>query len=229
MINHHINFVRIKSVANAFNKLNEKVVFVGGATVSLYPDMPVSEVRPTDDIDVIVEILNFNDRVELENRLREIGFENDIESGIICRYKINGIIVDIMPTNDISIGFTNIWYQDGFQNAIEYTLENVKIRILTASYFIATKLEAFKGRGNNDGRFSTDFEDIIHVLENRSTVWLEIQSAPKDLKNYLQIEFQTLLENKNLPEWIDCHIERGISPSTLKIINQMKQFVSFDQ
>lgn len=66
MINHHINITRIKAVAQAFNRLNEKVVFVGGATVSLYPDKPVLETRPTDDIDVIIEILNFNDRTILE-------------------------------------------------------------------------------------------------------------------------------------------------------------------
>ena len=57
-MSHHTNIVRIKAVANALNELKEKVVFVGGATISLYPDSPVLEVRPTDDIDVIIEILN---------------------------------------------------------------------------------------------------------------------------------------------------------------------------
>jgi hypothetical protein len=34
-----------------------------------------------------------------------IGFTNDIDSGIVCRYKIRGIVVDVMPTDDPSIGF----------------------------------------------------------------------------------------------------------------------------
>ena len=61
-MNHHINIVRIKAVANALKELNEKVVFVGGATISLYADKPVMEIRPTDDIDVIIEVLNYYDR-----------------------------------------------------------------------------------------------------------------------------------------------------------------------
>lgn len=65
-MSHHVNIVRIKAVANALDTLKEKVVFVGGATISLYPDKPVLEVRPTDDVDVIIEILNYKNRVELE-------------------------------------------------------------------------------------------------------------------------------------------------------------------
>ncbi len=36
MNHHHTNIVRIKSVARLLGDLNEKVVFVGGATLSLY-------------------------------------------------------------------------------------------------------------------------------------------------------------------------------------------------
>lgn len=67
-MNHHLNITRIKAVANALDGLNEKVVFVGGATISLYPDKPVLEVRPTDDVDVILEILNYSNRIELEEK-----------------------------------------------------------------------------------------------------------------------------------------------------------------
>ena len=120
---HHTNTVRIKAVAKALDALNEKIVFVGGATISLYPDRQVFEVRPTDDVDVIIEILNYNNRAELEEKLRCIGFSHDIESGVICRYKIQGIIVDIMPTNDLSIGFNNKWYPEGFAEAIDHTID----------------------------------------------------------------------------------------------------------
>jgi predicted nucleotidyltransferase len=165
-MSHHTNIVRIKAIANALANLKEKVVFVGGATISLYPDRPVLEVRPTDDVDVIIEILNYSDRAKLEEKLREIGFSHDLESGIVCRYQIQGIIVDIMPTDDPSIGFTNIWYPEGFNHAINYEIdEDNIIKILDAPYFIATKLEAHKGRGENDGRLSQDFEDIVYVLE----------------------------------------------------------------
>lgn len=226
-MSHHTNVVRIKAVANALADLKEKVVFVGGATISLYPDRPVFEVRPTDDVDVIIEILNYNNRAKLEEKLRKIGFSHDLESGIVCRYKIQGIIVDIMPTDDPSIGFTNIWYPEGFKKAVDYEIDSGDIiKILSAPYFVATKLEAHKSRGENDGRFSQDFEDIIYVFENRETIWEEMNSSNETVKKYLQSEFQILLENPNLFEWIDAHVERGSPPASYVILDKLKQFVS---
>lgn len=223
-MSHHTNIVRIKAVANALTELKEKAVFVGGATISLYPDRPVFEVRPTDDIDVIIEILNYEDRAKLEEKLRSIGFSHDTESGVICRYKIQGIIVDIMPTNDPSIGFTNIWYPEGFEKAVNYEIDERKIiKILSAPYFIATKLEAHKARGKNDGRTSQDFEDIIYVLENREAIWEEMNNSGEAVKNYLRYEFQILLNNPNLFEWIDSHVERGSPPATYIIMDKLKK------
>ena len=226
-MSHHTNIVRIKAVANALTGLKEKVVFVGGATISLYPDRPVFEVRPTDDVDIIIEILNYVDRTKLEEKLRSIGFSHDIESGVICRYKIQGIIVDIMPTNDPSVGFTNIWYPAGFDKAVNYEIDERNIiKILSAPYFIATKLEAHKGRGKNDGRTSQDFEDIIYVLENREAIWEEMNNSGESVKGYLRSEFLSLLNNPNLFEWIDSHVERGSPPATYLIIDQLKKFTA---
>ncbi|RYD81575.1 MAG: hypothetical protein EOP53_06005, partial [Sphingobacteriales bacterium] len=162
-MNHSRNILRIKAVNAALGRLNEKVVFAGGATVSLYADRAGFDVRQTDDVDVIIEILNYKDRAKLEERLRAIGFEHDTLSNIVCRYKIQGIKVDIMPTSDDSIGFRNIWYPEGFAEAIDFMIDaNMSVKILSPPYFIATKFEAFKGRGKNDGRTSHDFEDIIY-------------------------------------------------------------------
>lgn len=226
-MSHHTNIVRIKAVANALSHLKDKVVFVGGATISLYPDRPVFEVRPTNDVDVIIEILNYAARIELEEKLRSIGFSHDMESGIICRYKIQGIIVDIMPTNDPSIGFTNIWYQKGFDQAVNYEIdERNTIKILSAPYFIATKLEAHKGRGKNDGRTSHDFEDIIYVLENREAIWKEMNNSNESVKEYLRSEFLILLNNPDLFEWVDSHVARSSPPATYLIMDELKKFTT---
>lgn len=224
-MNHHTNTVRIKAVANALGKLKDKVVFVGGATISLYPDRTVFEVRPTDDVDVIIEILHYDERAKLEETLRLMGFEHDVESGVVCRYKIQGIVVDIMPTNDPSIGFTNKWYPEGFSNSLDYSVDDTAtIKILSAPYFLATKLEAHKNRGKNDGRTSQDFEDIVYILENRSSIWEEMNASGEDIKNYLRSEFQSMLKNKNLSEWIGCHVERGPNPATPTIFENIKRF-----
>ncbi len=163
-----INLLRLKAVSNALKPLNTEFVFVGGATVSLYADRAAEEVRPTDDVDVLIELIAYNDYAAIDEKLRTIGFINDIESGVICRYKIQGITVDIMPTNQNVLGFTNKWYADGFANAISYKIdEETEIKVLTIPYFLSTKLEAFKSpyrKNNNNGIYSTDFEDIVFFI-----------------------------------------------------------------
>jgi hypothetical protein len=97
---------------------------------------------------------------------------------------------------------------------------------LSAPYFIATKLEAHKDRGNNDGRTSQDFEDIIYVLENREVILEEINNSNENLKNYLLTEFRNLLKNPNLFEWIDCHVERGSPPASYFIMEEIKKITA---
>lgn len=226
-MSHQTNLVRIKAVNKALETLKEKVVFVGGATISLYADREIFEVRPTDDVDVIIEILSYSDRQRLEEKLREIGFTHDVESGVICRFKINGIIVDIMPTDDSSIGFKNKWYPEGFKKAINFEIEEDNIaKILSPEYFIATKMEAFKSRGNNDGRTSRDFEDIVFTLENRNSIWNELSNSDIEVKEYLKKEFNEFLTNPHIEEWIDSHVERASPPATNYILEDMKKFCS---
>lgn len=45
-MSHQINLTRIRAVNNALVALKEKVVFVGGATISLYAEREIFELRP---------------------------------------------------------------------------------------------------------------------------------------------------------------------------------------
>jgi len=206
-MSHHTNIVRIKAVANIFNRLEEEFVFVGGATVSLYGDETRGESRPTDDVDVIIEIAAYSGYAALDEKLRKVGFVNDIESGVICRYKIQGIIVDIMPTDASVIGFTNRWYADGFKNAIKIKLDDCLIKIFSLPYFIASKIEAFKSRGKNNYLYSTDFEDIVYVLENNSNILTLINDSPIEVKNYLIKSFNEFRHDYSFEEGLSAHLE----------------------
>jgi predicted nucleotidyltransferase len=155
-MSHNINIVRIKGVYNALGDLKDTVAFVGGATVSLYADRPdQADVRPTDDIDVLIEIGTYGEYAKIQEKLTELKFHLDSESKVICRYKYQGLTVDIMPTDESVIGFSNKWYKEGFANIVKYKVdERTEVKIFSSPYFIASKLEAFKGRGTNDGRIS---------------------------------------------------------------------------
>lgn len=118
----HENLARIKVVCQALSGLEQDFVFVGGVVVSLYATNPelASEVRPTMDVDVLLELISYHGYAGLDERLRGFGFMNDTESGVICRYIIHGVIVDVMPTEPTTIGFSNRWYAEGFRKPVTY-------------------------------------------------------------------------------------------------------------
>ena len=103
----------ILNVAKALGELNEKAVFVGGATVPFYlPEIYLSQARPTEDIDVTMKIVGCSENWVNEQKLRQKGFHHDTSEGApICRWLYRDFKVDIM-SSDISVfGFTNQWYQ----------------------------------------------------------------------------------------------------------------------
>lgn len=104
---HQNNITRIKAIHNALGQLGQEVVYVGGATISLYLHDIGPVIRNTEDVDVVVEIWNYADFHLLDEKLRHIGFKNDQDSGLICRYSYEGIIVDILPTEGKVLSFSN--------------------------------------------------------------------------------------------------------------------------
>jgi hypothetical protein len=158
--------------------------------------------------------------------LRSKGFANDVASGIICRYTIHGITVDVMPTSEDILGFSNKWYPAAFANSIQVALEEgLSIRIFSAPYFLATKLEAFVDRGENEGRFSSDFEDVVHVLNNRQSIWEEISNSDEPVKQFLKVEFAKLLDQKYIDEWISVHLDYNEQRRAGFILGSMFEFL----
>jgi hypothetical protein len=157
----------IKIVANALGDLNEKAVFVGGATVPFYlPEELKRHSRATDDVDVVLEVIRSTNREELEASLRKKGFKNDMrEHAPLCRWRLAGLTVDIMSPDEKVFGFSNKWYKAAIKSPLEFIIEGTKVRILSAPYFLATKIEAFKGRGCGDYLGSHDMEDIIAIFD----------------------------------------------------------------
>jgi predicted nucleotidyltransferase len=208
----HENLVRIKAVNQVLKGLDQDFVFVGGATVSLYATDAAlaTEVRPTDDVDVVVELAGYRGYSGLDEKLGEIGFMNDVSSNVICRYKLNRLIVDIMPTNPDIIGFSNKWYPEGFATAINVMLDDETIiKCFSLPYFLATKWEAFKGRGANDYRTSKDFEDIVYILENVDDFEEQMSTAPAHLKEYFYEVFQGIVHKDDFEEGIYAHLGGG--------------------
>ena len=98
-----------------------------------------------------------------------------------------------MPTDPNILGFTNRWYQEGIQQKVKVSLDAATtICIFSAPYFLASKMEAFLGRGNGDLFGSHNLEDIIYILDHRLTIKEELLSSPENVRSYLVEQFGAL-------------------------------------
>lgn len=108
--------------------------------------------------------------------------------------KLGDLRVDFMPDNATVLGFGNRWYQDAMASASSYPLtDDLSIRLVSPVYFIATKLEAYNGRGNNDPLDSRDIEDILNLVDGREELLDEIKAAAADVQSYIATEISQLL------------------------------------
>ena len=201
----------IQEVATALKQLNQEVVFVGGSTVALYLDPETStDIRPTDDVDLIIEVLTAAKYSALSEKLMKLRFTPDRKiNAPICRWKYLGITVDIMPLDESILGFSNKYYKTGFLYKEEFVLPNgEKIFILPFAYFLATKLEAYFNRGVNDPRFSKDLEDIVTLLSDVKD-FQTIFSHEEILEN-LRSLLKSLLDDEKAIEAMRAFMQNSI-------------------
>jgi predicted nucleotidyltransferase len=209
--------------------LAERMVFLGGcATGLLLTDTAAPEPRPTDDVDAITEVLSRAEYYQLADELRAAGFVEDQEDDApICPWRLGGILLDVMPTSPDILGFSNRWYTPAFKAAqVLYLPSGAVIRAVTAPYFLATKLEAFNGRGKGDFRSSHDIEDLVTVIDGRPELADEIQRSDEDLRRYLGKRFADLLRTAAFLDALSGHLLPDIAsqarlPLLLKRIKAM--------
>ena len=202
MKSYELNLLQLEKVALALGKLLPRVTFVGGCTtVLLVDEAAYFGVRETDDVDVIVDVVSHVEYHKFGKALRKLGFREDID-GPICRWLLDSDIgtlkLDVMPIKDEILGFSNHWYGAAIKESLAISLPNgMVIQVISPSYFIATKFEAFAGRGKGNF-FSHDLEDIIFVMENRQGLILELMDCSKELKDYFAIQATLLLNEEFL-------------------------------
>src|ERR1700677_4558227 len=112
---------------------------------------------------VIAEILTYGDYIAFAERLRASGFSEDMsEEPLTCRWFHGGLKLDVLPLSKEVLGYTNLWYESALHRATPFLLPDGRsIRLITAPYFLGTKMEAFRGRGRMDFLASHDLEDFV--------------------------------------------------------------------
>jgi hypothetical protein len=195
--------------ARALGPLTEQVAFVGGATIILWiTDPGAPPPRPTKDVDVVIEVTSPAAFHDFQARLRARGFREDIDSGVICRWRFDAddgldeLVLDAMPAAGGLLGFENRWQSAAVPHAARRTLPSgTAIRAITPPYLVATKLAAFRGRGANDHLGSHDLEDIIMLTDGREALVAEVAAAPADVRAFVAEQLTALLDQ---PRFVDA-------------------------
>lgn len=192
------NLPYLRHIAEALGDLREQVVFVGGAVAGLLVTDPLADsVRATRDVDAVVNATRAMFH-RIEAAVAQRGFARDVQSDVICRWihKDSGVLFDLMPVQPEVLGFTNRWYPYAVETAESVELTpGLNIRLVSAVGFIATKLEAFAGRGAGDFLTSHDIEDVLNIVDGRQELTDEMASAPPDLRQAVATTFQRLLSD----------------------------------
>ncbi len=220
---------KIILAAQLLGDMAEEVVFVGGAAAGLLVNDPaITDVRPTLDVDVVVEVATRGEYYAVEERLREKGFEQSLEEDVICRWRNGTLLLDVMPTNPDILGFSNKWYSDSLSCARKYEIDGVPFLAITPPYFLGTKLEAFYGRGDRDFMTSHDMEDIIAVLDGNLEVVEEVAQAPDDIRAYLASELSGLLADEDFRDALPGHLPTDAASQQRipLIVERVRQIVS---
>lgn len=222
MINTIINRQATAKVARALGDLNKEVVFVGGAMVSLYADTKAAEdVRPTKDLDLSFNITSVAELEKLREELVKKGFKEAADEAVICRFKYDDLLVDVMSTKLVGWAPSNRWYEQGFKTSIERIVEEQTIRIMPLPFFLASKLDAFFNRGAKDLYASRDLEDIVYLLNYSSGIVEEAKRSETEVQAYLVASFNKILSDNSIMAAIQGHIYPSGSDEIFKHIKDV--------
>jgi len=217
----------IEKVARALgDELLAEVAFVGGCTTGLLISdrVTLDGVRATDDVDLIVNVVGYSGWSDFQNRLLKKGFSTSMEDEIICRLRLGDLKVDFMPDDEKILGFSNRWYQQALANTQNYQLtDDLIIRLLSPPYFIATKLEAYKGRGENDLLASRDIEDILNIVDGRPELINDLKATDPQVRNYIAEEIAALLKDEMIDYAVQGMVVGGAARQQV-VFNRLEAF-----
>lgn len=200
---HDPNLAILMLTIEKLGGLTGEMVFLGGSTTGLLiTDQAAPPVRETNDVDAIVEVVTLAEYYQLSEKLRALGFNEDQREGApLCRWVMEDMILDVMSTEPNILGFSNVWYADAMKASVAMVLPNdYEINVVTAPYFLATKIEAFEGRGKGDYLLSHDLEDLISVIDGRPEIIDEVLNSNEALKKYLIEKLEGLLDTPRFIE-----------------------------
>ena len=210
------NLGAMRAVADRLDRVGLPYAFLGGSVVNLLLDHPeLTLARPTDDVDVIIEMISGARYSDIEAKLRLVGFGHDMrQNAPKCRWILGGVTVDIMPTEGTGLGLNTAWFAEALATAVVQTIAHSELRIVSPVAFLATKYTAYLDRGNHDYYGSHDLEDFVTVVDGRAGIVAEVDRASRELRRFVITSIRRLLSEAKfqdaLPGYLAPEEERRI-------------------
>ena len=203
-----LNIGVMRAVAERLDRVGLPYAFVGGSVVNLLIDHPeLTPARPTDDVDVIIEIISGARYSDVEARLRAVGFSHDLQPGAPkCRWMLGPLTVDIMPTEGAALGLNTAWFAEALASSTLQTIAHSEFRLISPVAFLATKFTAFLDRGDRDYYGSHDLEDFITVVDGRAEIVAEVGRAPLGLRRFVITSIRQLLSDSKFRDALPGHL-----------------------
>ncbi len=217
----------MRVVALHFNSLDFSYAFLGAAVLPLLIDDPdLFEIRPTKDVDLTVKVVTLSEFYQLEEKLRAIGFRNDTRiDAPICRWLVEDVTVDVMPTESAVLGMSTKWFREALESASLKSLgRGISGSVITAPYFLATKLEALRDRGLKDLYMSKDLEDILTLLDGCLNLARQVEESTPGLKRFVASELATHMENDDFREALPGYF-RSDKVSRQRLLRVLDQII----
>ena len=179
----------LRRTAKALGELRNSVVFIGGAAIPLLvTDEAMPYVRPTKDVDIVVEAATRAEYYALCEQLRALGFREDRSVGApICRWVHGDQRLDVMPIDEEILGLRGRWFRAACDSAWACELEpGCAIRVAAAPEIVATKIDAFADRGGGDYALSKDMDDLVTLVDGRPELPEEIRRSTAALQAFIR-------------------------------------------
>ncbi len=208
-------------MAEALGELRARMVFVGGcATALLITDPAAAPVRATQDVDAVVAIASKVEYLRLGEALRAKGFSQTLAEGEPpYRWSLGGMKLDVLPSEEEVLGFSNRWYEAVLRTAVSVQLPaGPAIRLVTPACFLASKLAAFTDRGRGDYFESHDLEDVLAVVDGRPEIVAEIAQADPEMRRYVCGAFARLLDDEGFVNALPGLVTDGSPPTRAPLV-----------
>ena len=206
MTSRDVLVARLARVAQELGDLADEVTVVGGTSPALYPMNEAVALRPTLDVDVILRTASLSEWHAFVAKIQRRGFKQPHGDDVpICRYVKADLTLDVMPSDPKQLGFGNRWYDEAARQRIVASVAG--LHVVAPIYFIATKLDAFEGRGADAPMMSHDLEDIFVVVRGLPGVVREIETGNGAVHAAIRGQLRALLSKDDAIDIVHAMLE----------------------